>query len=309
VRSSRSVNARSDLISLCAVALALAVTAGGAGCPEDLLANAPCEGDENCPNGLVCSDDNVCVDAADLGEGEGEEGEGEGEEGEGEGEGEEGEGEGEEGEGEGEEGEGEGEEGEGEGEGDQDCSPGEIEIGSTEELQIFEGCTTIEGDIVLFGDGIGSFAALSDVVTVDGNITFVDLGEADNEEALSGLTVITGDLEINGDDGEEIVDALVDLEEVGNDLFIIETEIVTLRGFSFLTSIGGDLLLADNPFLASLGDGAFASLEFIGESVVLENNPSLPVCFLEGLAEVANGEPALDDQGGNDNETVCDGEG
>jgi hypothetical protein len=293
---------RSGLVTMCVLALGAALSSG---CPDDLLADAPCEEDENCPNDLVCSDEGICVDEDELDEGDEGEGEGEGDEGEGEGEGE-GE-EGGEGEGEGEEGgEGEGEEGgEGEGESGDECSVGENDFTNDEQLEAIRGCATIVGDVVVVGNGVTSLSAFEDVTTVDGSIAFVDLGEVESHEPIGGISVVTGDLEINGEDAEDVTQALSGLIEVGNDLVIAETEIVTLQGFLSLESIGGDLFFSDNEFLDSFGDGAFSSLEFIGESVVAESNPALAICLLEGFADIADGEPALDDQGGNSQEEIC----
>ncbi len=107
---------------------------------------------------------------------------------------------------------------------------GTLEFTSQAQLDAFtENCAFVDGDLIINGDDITDLSNLISIQEVFGSV-------------------------IIGDSTENVI---------GNDI------LVTLEGLNNLASIGGDLLICNNPSITSFS--GFSSLRFVGGSVQVKN--------------------------------------
>ncbi|MCK9399115.1 MAG: T9SS type A sorting domain-containing protein [Bacteroidales bacterium] len=146
----------------------------------------------------------------------------------------------------------------------------------------FPGCSQIEGNVTIIGDGITNLNGLSDVTNIEG-----DLYIAGNP----GLTSLLG---------------LENLVSIGGYLDIEEnTALTSLSGLEMLTSIGLSLMIYNNNNLISLS--GLESLTFIwGGLSIFSNNALTSIAGLESLTSLKGNlfvcqNPALTSLTGLDN--------
>ncbi len=159
-------------------------------------------------------------------------------------------------------------------------------VSSEGNLNIVENGITDLGDLVACEKETGEI--------YEGSIT---LGTQEDVEefGLLGYSKITGNLNILIESKRNslvfeptditFLVSLVDLTEIGGDLKIAGSEVVSLKGLENLTSVGGDVLIHDNNNLDSLGD--LEKLTSIGGDLTVVYNDNLPTLTgLENLTSV-----------------------
>jgi hypothetical protein len=165
------------------------------------------------------------------------------------------------------------------------------------EVTGFGALETVGGSLVILDDGnlsyIGGFSAL---VSVGGDLTLEALPDLSYVEAFAALQTVGGALTIQDAEVLLRLDAFGALESAGSTTFhglsLLEelpaapslttlsaltiTELgrlFTLPEWSALATVGGDLVVSQNPLLQRLDD--LGAVQVIGGDLVLDANPSL----------------------------------
>jgi hypothetical protein len=221
-----------------------------------------------------------------------------------------------------------------------DCSDGSrsgaTTVTSAEELAALEGCTVLHGSLYVWGSDATSLAPLAGLQTIEGTLSIQKNPGLVDLRGLERLTDLWGCLELRDNaaltsvDGVESLarigtclsigtsdpkddephgnpvlgnlDGLASLGEVG--LFVTieyNRELGDLDGLSSLGVVGGDLRVRRNGALASV-EGLLALERFEGDHVTIAENPVLPNCQAQQLAETLG---ASADVHGNDTEASC----
>lgn len=145
----------------------------------------------------------------------------------------------------------------------------------------------VAGDVEI--SQLTELCASYDVVEVSGSAT-LNTDTATDLTDVSCLTSLTGSLVIQGENLETI--ELPDLHNVGDDLVIEGLNSLTELSMNSLEIVGGSLLVSNNPYLQVANWDVICD---IGTSIVIRENANLQVLNLATLERVqttlANGRP------------------
>ncbi|MEE4260793.1 MAG: T9SS type A sorting domain-containing protein [Bacteroidales bacterium] len=152
----------------------------------------------------------------------------------------------------------------------------------------YQGCTELEGDVIINGDDITNLNGLSGVTSLSGSLVFGDWifggnPSLSNLEGLEGLNSIGNDLRINKSSLLDLT-GLNNLGSIGGNLSVEDNSVLAnLSGLEDLDSIGGGFYIKDNDSLTSLA--GLENLVSIGERLYIASNNALT--SLAGLGKVA----------------------
>ena len=185
----------------------------------------------------------------------------------------------------------------------QSCLPEGITFTTQAEIDSFQinypGCTEIEGDVDIEGDGITNLnglhvlTAIWGYISVEYNDALSSLTGLDNVTSIGGdlniwynhaltslsgldnLTTIVGGLRISGNDAVTSLTGLDNVTSIGEDLGIYNNDNLTnLTGLDNVTSIGEDLRIKHQDALTSLT--GLDNVTSIGGDLQIQYNDALP---------------------------------
>lgn len=191
------------------------------------------------------------------------------------------------------------------------CPTGNVVISNQGDLNQFasqyNGCNTIQGNLIISGNGILNLSALEGITTVTGSVTISNCQNISSLNGLNGLEQIGGYLSITGNSSLTDINGLNNLQTIGSYLNIgFNPGIVSIAGFNNLNSIGSFFNIFGNSSLISiegfdsLGEingvlGIYQNNELSDMSGLssidsfsitelrIQNNPSLSVCSLSNI--------------------------
>ncbi|GAB5536272.1 MAG: hypothetical protein Rubg2KO_25210 [Rubricoccaceae bacterium] len=171
-------------------------------------------------------------------------------------------------------------------------------------------CVTISGNLFVRGSDFTDLAGLSELTSVDGDVSIEDSPALASLAGLEALAAIGGNLEIGsvgvgGNDALTTLDGLGGLTSVGGSVFIYDNlGLTTLDGLESLGAIGDGLFIGGNDALVTLdglqglttvpGDLSVGVSIFRTDGTFDGDNPAL--ASLEGLANLTSVGGALDIQ-------------
>ncbi len=181
-----------------------------------------------------------------------------------------------------------------------DTSPALVGLGPWPALQTIDGGISLTGPVPGDLSGLGLLERVGGTLEVRNNALWTTMGGLDNVSALGGL-LLSSNPELTSFDalnGLEVAGPLrfVDLPKlalisgfsvlssVGGDLEIAETGVVDLKGLSGVLAVDGNLIISENDLLTRLDD--LGMLQLVVGDVQIVGNDALPTSA--ALALVAN---------------------
>jgi hypothetical protein len=178
------------------------------------------------------------------------------------------------------------------------CLPEGITFTAQEQIDSFQlnylGCTEIDGDVLISGNGISNLNGLAVLTSIFGNLVIYGNDSLISLTGLDNLNTIEGDLQIGssaqgiGNWGNPALTSLTGLEgliSVGGNLRIYRNIALTnMLGLQNLTIVDGDLTIAGVSNLVNLT--GLDGLTLIGGDLGIFDNESL--VSLDGLSNLTN---------------------
>ncbi len=138
------------------------------------------------------------------------------------------------------------------------------------------------GGLVIDGNPSLTTPFIKNFYRVEGDLVIRDndaLSELDGDWRLEELSNIGGDFEVSGNAALELLSAPAELVEVGGDWIVADNDALDAIGVLYRydsspvpESIGGDLILRDNPLLEDIAADPTPS---VGGSILVTDNPAL----------------------------------
>jgi hypothetical protein len=175
----------------------------------------------------------------------------------------------------------------------QHCLPEGITLTTQAQIDSFQvnypDCSTIEGDVIIYGDEISNLAGISILDSIFGDLEIEDTRLLSDMSGLDNLNYIGGDLYIYYNDWLLNLIGLENLTSVEGSVEIDENfELTSLTGLDNLTSIGGSLVIGNNwggnDALTNLN--GLDNLTFIGNGLMIGYNDFLT--SISGLDNVTS---------------------
>ncbi len=167
----------------------------------------------------------------------------------------------------------------------QSCLPDGISFHSQVDIDIFPlqhpNCTSVEGDVYLYGGDISNLQGLSNLTSIGGTLTITYTGTLPDLSGLNNLVSIGGNLVIEQTTGLLTLNGLNKLATIGGKFQVWNNgSLQNCNGLGALTDIGQDLDIRDCNALQNID--ALLQLHTIGGSLIVAYNAALQ--HLDGLA-------------------------
>ena len=182
------------------------------------------------------------------------------------------------------------------------CLPfGNYHFNSQDEIDNFHinypNCTNIKGDVTISGINIFNLSGLSQISSIEGNMSFLAVSSLASFDGLSNLSSIKGRLkienlnsiinleglnslnsvgvilEIKSNDSLKTLDGLNELDSVGSLSIFNNATLYSLNGIENLSYIENHIVISTNTSLA--GITVFENLNFVGGDISFLSNSSL----------------------------------
>jgi hypothetical protein len=135
-------------------------------------------------------------------------------------------------------------------------------VETEDQLQVFEGCTELFGDLTIQGALITNLSGLSTVEVIRDNLLILNTG-LPNLNGATGLERVKGDLILLDNANLVELDGMAKLARVDGSLRVENnTGLVQINGFLALTEVGGCIRILNQPEL--LGIDGLWSLQSVG---------------------------------------------
>lgn len=173
------------------------------------------------------------------------------------------------------------------------CLPDGITFTSQAQIDNFQvnhpGCTEIEGDVILSGGNIFNLMGLNVLTAVYSDLHIgIDPvpTKLSNLSGLENLESVGGSLSIYLNDSLTNIEALGNLQFIGDDLIILRNYVLTsLTGLESIETVPGNLLIRGNSILENLAP--LQGLYYIGGDLNVARNSALTdLTGLEGITQV-----------------------
>lgn len=195
----------------------------------------------------------------------------------------------------------------------------------------YPGCTTIEGNVTIYGSDITRLDSLYALTSFGGDLYISFNRLLASLSGLENVTSIGGPLIIENDSALNNITGLRNLQDIGGYLYIFfNIELHSLSGFEKLTSIGDGIHIGQSPALTSLeglekvtsiGGGiwvfknpvlkSLSGLDNIEASTIasvyIVDNDTLNTCDVKSLCDYLSG--TVKDVNIHDNSPGCNSEG
>jgi len=179
----------------------------------------------------------------------------------------------------------------------QSCLPEGITFSTQAQIDSFQvnypGCTSIEGDVIIYGNDISDLAGISMLDSIFGDLEFQNTQYLSDMTGLSNLSYIGGSFYLDDLAGFFSFAGLDNLKTVAGDLHIgFCDELTSLSGLENLTSVEGSVEIDENWELTSLT--GLGNLTYIGGWLQIGylwgGNPSLAsLSGLDNLTSIGGG--------------------
>ena len=162
---------------------------------------------------------------------------------------------------------------------------GDILIDSPDDMQYYENCTEIDGNLTIDCPDLFDFT-FAYLTTIQGNLTVQNSNSLFTINGFDVLAYVGGSVDINNNPGMIYIEGLASLAHVNGDLIIADnSNLANLGGLDSLSTIAGSLRIERNMSLKNID--ALSSVLSIGGDLNLSDNDILQtVAGLSSLSSI-----------------------